>query len=182
MLPPGHRRTVGPSKRSSVRPSIRPTDQPSTLLSLSATNHPVHDGWLILIWFNLKYFLKYLHANMEHKTKLRNLFPTLDSLSWAWKCTYEFYQICFSDFVRYQATIFQQFVFLKHWKYLILFFKKLVSSVKRPAFVIYRCVLKKAVDRLDWKKKIHPSCSSQPSSYYSNSVLTAPLSGKWAHI
>ena len=48
MLPPGDRRTVGPSKRSfvrpSVRPSIRPTDQPSTLLSLSATNHPVHDG------------------------------------------------------------------------------------------------------------------------------------------
>ena len=47
-MPPGDRRTVGPSKqasvRSSVRPSIRPTDQPSTLLSLSASNHPVHDG------------------------------------------------------------------------------------------------------------------------------------------
>ena len=43
---------------------------------------------------------------------------------------------------------------------------------QRPTFVIYSlfgCVLKKAVDRLDWMKKIHPSCSSQPSSYYSNS-------------
>ena len=41
---PTHGRTKQASVRSSVRPSIRPTDQPSTLLSLSASNHPVHDG------------------------------------------------------------------------------------------------------------------------------------------